>query len=47
MGTVEMKRIAAWIDRIMMSNGEEAVLVKTRGEVQELCRQFPIPNGQR
>ena len=47
MGTVEMKRIAAWIDRIMMSNGEQAVLVKTRGEVQELCRQFPIPDGQR
>jgi glycine hydroxymethyltransferase len=46
MGPAEMKRIAAWIDRIMTSSGEETILAGTRGEVKELCRQFPIPDGE-
>ncbi len=46
MRAVEMKRVAAWIDRVMMSNGEDSLLTTVAREVRELCGQFPIPDGK-
>ena len=44
MGVEQMARIAAWIDAVLLSGGDEAVLAEVRGGVAELCRRFPIPN---
>jgi len=46
MGKSQMRQVAAWIDLVLSSNGDQAVLAKIRGEVAELCRQFPIPNSR-
>jgi glycine hydroxymethyltransferase len=46
MKAAEMKRIAAWIDRVLMSNGEDSLLTGVAREVREFCGQFPIPDGQ-
>lgn len=39
----QMDLIAEWIDRVSKHLDDEAVLAKVRQEVQELCRQFPVP----
>jgi glycine hydroxymethyltransferase len=44
MGVEQMKAVAGWIDRVLTSKGDEAVVEDIRGKVLELCRQFPIPN---
>ncbi|MGB2820019.1 MAG: serine hydroxymethyltransferase [Phycisphaerae bacterium] len=44
MGTGEMKTIAGWIDEILTSGGDKALLRSIRRKVLEMCRQFPIPN---
>ena len=38
----EMRQVGAWIDRALknIENGEE--LAKIRGEIRELCQQFPL-----
>lgn len=38
----EMTVIAGWIDRVLRSQGEEAVIESVRGEVRSLCEQFPL-----
>jgi glycine hydroxymethyltransferase len=43
MGKEEMKRIAGWIDKVLTCGGDEDVLQSVRGQVAELCGQFPIP----
>lgn len=43
MGTAEMKTLAAWIDRVVASATDEAVIAKVAGEVKELCNKFPAP----
>ncbi|MBI5723322.1 MAG: serine hydroxymethyltransferase [Planctomycetes bacterium] len=43
MGSNEMARIAAWIDQILLSGGDSGAADRVRGQVEELCRQFPIP----
>jgi glycine/serine hydroxymethyltransferase len=40
----EMARIAAWIDRAVASEGEEAALAGLREEVREFCAGFPLPH---
>ena len=40
----EMTRIAAWIDRAVASEGEEAALAGLREEVREFCTGFPLPH---
>ncbi len=40
----EMARIAAWIDRAVASEGEEAALAGLREEVREFCTGFPLPH---
>lgn len=43
MGTDEMKKVGEWIIAALKSPKDEAVLAKIRGEVIELCSQFPVP----
>jgi glycine hydroxymethyltransferase len=45
MGVAEMAKVAALIGRVLDAPGDEAVLAKVRGEVKELCRQFPMYEG--
>src|SRR5919201_1893662 len=42
MGAGEMTAIARLIGRALDAPGDEAALAKVRGEVKELCRQFPM-----
>jgi glycine hydroxymethyltransferase len=39
----EMRRIAVWIEGALAHAGDKAALERIRGEVRELCRQFPAP----
>jgi len=39
-----MKTIAGWIDEVLTSNGDAAVIEKIRPQIQDLCRQHPVPN---
>jgi glycine hydroxymethyltransferase len=39
----EMRQIAAWIDVALAHAGEPAALQRVRGQVRELCQQFPAP----
>jgi len=39
----EMRRIAAWIGEVLKDPAEAAVQGRVRGEVRELCKQFPAP----
>jgi glycine hydroxymethyltransferase len=43
MGPDEMRRIAGLIDRVLSSGGAKAAIDSVRGEVLELCEQFPLP----
>jgi glycine hydroxymethyltransferase len=43
MGTAEMETLAAWIDRVVASPTDEALIAKIAGEVRELCDKFPAP----
>ncbi len=43
MGPNEMKMLADWIDRVVASPKDEALLAKVAGEVKELCAKFPAP----
>ncbi|MCM2263614.1 MAG: serine hydroxymethyltransferase [Desulfuromonadales bacterium] len=38
----EMKQVAAWVDRALQNVGNHDELAKIRGEVRELCQQFPL-----
>ncbi len=38
----EMRQVAAWIDRALKNVGNAGELEQIRGEVRELCRQFPL-----
>jgi glycine hydroxymethyltransferase len=40
----QMRAIAGWIHRVLDSRGDEQVLRSLRGEVRELCQQFPVPH---
>ncbi len=42
MGTEEMERIAAWIDRVLRAGGEEDVVAEVRSEVREMTAAFPL-----
>ena len=43
MREVEMRRIAGWISDVLADPADAAVQEKVRGQVKELCRQFPAP----
>ncbi len=38
----EMRRIGAWIARVVRNAGDTALLAKVNGEVRELCAAFPL-----
>jgi glycine hydroxymethyltransferase len=39
----EMRQIAAWIGEVLASPDDTAVQTRVRGQVQEMCLQFPAP----
>ena len=39
----EMRQIAAWIGEVLSSPDDTAVQARVKGQVQEMCRQFPAP----
>jgi glycine hydroxymethyltransferase len=43
MKEAEMKKVGAWILRVLKNTGDEAVLKTVRGEIAEFCRSFPVP----
>ncbi|MBI1831594.1 MAG: serine hydroxymethyltransferase [Planctomycetes bacterium] len=43
MRETEMRQVANWIDVALAHAGEKAPLERVRGQVRELCRQFPAP----
>jgi len=42
MGVSEMKVVAALIGRVLDAPADEALLARVRGEVRDLCKQFPM-----
>jgi glycine hydroxymethyltransferase len=45
MGRREMAAVAALIGRVLDAPADAAVLARVRGEVKELCQQFPMYRG--
>jgi glycine hydroxymethyltransferase len=43
MGRDVMTRIAEWIDRVVASPADDALLARTASEVKELCDKYPAP----
>jgi glycine hydroxymethyltransferase len=43
MGPAEMKRIAAWMFRALKSPDDARLHTQIRGEIFDLCQQFPVP----
>ena len=43
MGKDEMLKLAEWLDRVVASPADDALLAKVAGEVRELCARFPAP----
>ncbi len=46
MGTDAMQTIGGWILGVLKSPDDETLLNRIRGEVAELCRQFPVPSDE-
>ncbi len=42
MKEAEMKKVAGWIDRVLRGAGDAKVMETVRGEVRDLCEQFPL-----
>ena len=42
-GVGEMQQIAAWIGEIVRDTENETLQARIHGEVQALCRNFPVP----
>jgi glycine hydroxymethyltransferase len=38
----EMKKIGGWIDKVLRSKGATDTIKQVRGEILDLCRQFPL-----
>jgi glycine hydroxymethyltransferase len=43
MGSAEMKSIGGWILESLRAPEDEALHTRIRGQVRELCQQFPVP----
>jgi glycine hydroxymethyltransferase len=43
MGTNEMRTIGGWMLEALRAPDNEAVLARIRGEIRQLCQQFPVP----
>ena len=44
MGADEMQAIGGWTLAALKAPGDETLLARIRGQVSDLCRQFPVPN---
>jgi glycine/serine hydroxymethyltransferase len=42
--TDHMKQIAAWINEVIHSAGDEATTDRIRRQVHDLCTQYPTPH---
>jgi glycine hydroxymethyltransferase len=42
-GTEEMKRVASFVAKVLSPSESKQVQEQIRGQVEEMCRQFPIP----
>jgi len=42
MGSDEMRTVVALIDRVLTGGGDDVVIQAARGEVRDLCAQFPL-----
>jgi glycine hydroxymethyltransferase len=45
MREAEMRTIAGWISDVLAAPQDKTVLERVRGQVRDLCRQFPAPAG--
>jgi glycine hydroxymethyltransferase len=43
MGTAEMRTIGRWMIEALRAPDDEATLTRIRNEIQQLCKQFPVP----
>ncbi|MEM9352519.1 MAG: serine hydroxymethyltransferase [Planctomycetota bacterium] len=46
MGPEEMRRVGCWILEALRAPEEESVLARVKGEIREMCEQFPVPASQ-
>ena len=46
MGTEEMRRVGQWILESLRAPEDEAVRTRIKGEIADLCKQFPVPAAQ-
>jgi glycine hydroxymethyltransferase len=42
----EMRQIGAWVDEALQNIDNDSVLARIRGEIKELCQQFPLYPGR-
>ena len=43
MKSAEMRMLGRWIVEALRNHGDEAVLARVKGEVEETCSRFPVP----
>ncbi len=43
MGTEEMQKVSQWILAVLKTPDDRTQAERVRGEIQELCQQFPVP----
>jgi glycine hydroxymethyltransferase len=46
MGPEEMKRVGAWIHQALSNSDDSVTHQKIRGEVRDMCEDFPVPAGR-
>jgi glycine hydroxymethyltransferase len=42
-GSSEMKKLGGWMLDVLKNHDDEAMLTRVKGEVEDLCSQFPVP----
>jgi glycine hydroxymethyltransferase len=47
LGTQEMRSIGGWILQVLKAPDDEVVSRRIRGEVLQLCNQFPVPGEKK
>jgi glycine hydroxymethyltransferase len=46
MGVAEMRTIGGWILQVLKAPDDESLHTRIRGEVQNMCKQFPVPGDR-
>ena len=41
----QMRQVGQWIDQVLTSGGDEGLLGRIRRQVEDMCEQFPTPDG--